>query len=361
VSDGSLLFLLHMLNKMKPVRNGAGASGEAEGGTRLAIVFSGSPLFAGSAGGGESEIRRWIIENDWLEGIVALPDQMFYNTGISTYFWVLTNCKRPERRGKTALVDARDAFAKMRKSLGNKRNYLPDESIDEVTRLYAEAIERADDDPRVKVFDNESFGYQRITVERPLRRRWELSQDALMSLAHHKQWAAWLVPPKKHSDPLAFTQQAEADQKRLLDVLHGLIGQSHETEAAFRKSLSGALETARLTLPDKLFKVVVAEAAVPDPDAPVLTDRKGGALPDPDLRDQENVPLGENANEYLEREVRPYARDAWIDHTKTKIGYEIPFAPHFYVYEPPRPLAEIDAELAETEGQIRELLGDLTV
>jgi type I restriction enzyme M protein len=359
VSDGSLLFLLHMISKMKPVKEDPSTPNVIEGGSRLAIVFSGSPLFAGAAGGGESEIRRWIIENDWLEGIVALPDQMFYNTGISTYFWVLTNRKRPERDGKIALIDARQAFAKMSKSLGNKRNYIPDDAIAEATRLYADAIELDGKDPRVKVFPSEAFGYQRITVERPLRRRWELTDEVVARLPHHKQWAAWLMPPRKHPDPVAFTHQAEADQERLLDVLRGLLGQVHATESAFKTALVKAADAAGIAAPGKLVTAIIAEAAVPDPDTPIITDRKGGALPDPDLRDQENVPLGEDVEEYLKREVLPYAPDAWIDHSKTKIGYEIPFMRHFYVYEPPRPVAEIDAELQATESRIRELLEGL--
>jgi len=303
-----------MISKMKPFKDDPNTPDVIEGGTRLAIVFSGSPLFAGAAGGSESEIRRWIIENDWLEGIIALPDQMFYNTGISTYFWVLTNRKRPERRGKVALIDARQAYAKMRKSLGNKRNYIPDDAIAEVTRLYAEALGLHGNDPRVKVFPNETFGYQRITVECPLRRRWELSEEAVADLPHHKHWATWLIPSKNHPDPVAYTHQAEADQERLLDVLRELVGQSYAAEAAFTTGLRKAVGAADISVPAKVAKMIVAEAAVPDPEAPVITDRMRNPLPDPDLRDQENVPLGEDVEDYLKREVLPYAPDAWIDH-----------------------------------------------
>ncbi len=365
VSDGSLLFLQHMLSKMKPVTAGGG-------GTRLAIVFSGSPLFAGAAGGGESEIRRWILENDWLEGIVALPDQLFYNTGISTYFWVLSNRKAPERRGKVALVDARESFAKMRKSLGDKRKYVPDEAMAEITRLYDEALHAPD--KRVKVFDREAFGFQRITVERPLRRVWQLSADAVDELAHTRAWTAWAVPPRGTEDPVAWLHGIEQDQAALVTALSALTGEpALPTEKDFVRRLAEVVRG--LAVPDKVHKAVVAAAAVPDEQAPVITDRRGEALPDPDLRDQENVPLPTgwfslgpeerekamrvSAETHLEAEIRPYAPDAWVDHAKVKVGVEIPFTRHFYEYVPPRPLADIDAELLATGERLRELLAGL--
>jgi type I restriction enzyme M protein len=365
VSDGSLLFLQHMLSKMKPATADSG-------GTRLAIVFSGSPLFAGAAGGGESEIRRWILENDWLEGIVALPDQLFYNTGISTYFWVLSNRKAPERRGKVALVDARESFAKMRKSLGDKRKYVPDDAIAEITRLYDEALQA--DDKWVKVFDREAFGFQRITVERPLRRIWQLTDEAVDELEHSKAWTAWAVPPKSVEDPVAYVHDVEQAQAALSDVLKGMMALAPSaTEKDFVRRLDEALTD--LHVPSKLHKAVVAAAAVPSEDAPVITDRRRQPLPDPDLRDQENVPLPEGwfslgdeerakalreaAEAHLHAEIRPYAADAWVDHDRTKVGVEIPFTRHFHEYVPPRRLAEIDAELLATEARLRNLLAGL--
>jgi len=330
VSDGSFLFLQHMLAHMKPVT-------PSGGGSRLAIVFSGSPLFSGAAESGESNIRRWIIENDWLEAIVALPDQLFYNTGISTYFWVLTNRKCPERRGKVALVDARDAATKMRKSLGNKRNFLTDDTIDELTRLYADAPDS--DDPRVKIMPNEAFGFQRITVEQPLRRSWRVTEEILVALGETALWAKLGI-----------------DQTPLEICAH-LPAREFATESALVSGLAGSHASESLT--SRVIKELVKLAAAPDPDAPVITDRKGNPLPDPDLRDYENVPLGEDPEVYLKREVHPYAPEAWIDHTRTKIGYEIPFTRHFYVYSPPRPVAELDKEIAEREERIRELLGGL--
>ena len=340
INDGSLLFLQHMISKMKPV---------SEGGSRLAIVFNGSPLFTGAAGSGESEIRRWILENDWLEGIVALPDQLFYNTGISTYFWILSNRKRPELSGKVVLLDARDQWIKMRKSLGDKRKEISPEQITQITQWYADALELAlapdgDGPARVKVFPTTAFGYQRITVERPLRLRFEVSDDAVAAIRASKPFRA-LAP-----DYAA----------RLVTALDSLRDADGATRAAFERSLTTALKAHDVAPGAPLLKVIWASVSVPDPDGELQTDRKGYPLPDPDLRDNENVPLGEDVDEYLEHEVLPHVPDAWIDHTKTKIGYEIPFTRHFYVYTPPRPLVEIDAQLKALEAEIQRLLGEVT-
>lgn len=340
INDGSLLFLQHMLSKMRPV---------AEGGSRLAIVFNGSPLFTGAAGSGESEIRRWILENDWLEGIVALPDQLFYNTGISTYFWILSNRKRTEHKGKVVLLDARDQWVKMRKSLGDKRKEISAEQIDQVTRWYADALEIAADPgaeatSRVKVFPTAAFGYQRITVERPLRLRFEVTDDAIATLRTAKPFRAL---------------KAE-EQARLIDAVESLRGAGGATKTGFSGALIAALRGHGVAAGAPLLKALWAAISVPDPEGELQTDRKGNLEPDPDLRDNENVPLGEDAGEYMTREVLPHVPDAWIDHTKTKIGYEIPFTRHFYVYTPPRPLAEIDAELKALEAEIQRFLREVT-
>ena len=343
INDGSFLFLQHMVSKMKPV---------ADGGSRLAIVFNGSPLFTGGAGSGESEIRRWIIENDWLEAVVALPDQLFYNTGISTYFWIVTNRKAPERRGKVQLVDARDMWVKMRKSLGEKRKEISPEQIAEVTRRYGEFA----DGERCKIFPNEAFGFMRITVERPLRLRWEVAEDAVERLAEDKAWA----------------KLSEAEQADLVERLTGLVG----TSTTDRKVLAAKLGE----VPKAIDKALWNALAVQDPDAPVIPKRKGEPEPDADLRDNENVPLPDMAvrwaedpterlasveyravvEEYMKTEVLPHVSDAWVDHDKTKVGYEIPLTRHFYRYVPPRPLAEIDAEIKALETEIQNLLGEVT-
>jgi type I restriction enzyme M protein len=365
INDGSFLFLQHMISKMK--------TPEA-GGSRVAIVFNGSPLFTGAAGSGESEIRRWIIENDWLEAVVALPDQLFYNTGISTYFWIVTNRKRPERRGKVQLVDARPSFTKMRKSLGEKRKQISDAQVAEIVRTYAgfSAADDGDGDDdnapvRSKVFDNEDFGFLRITVERPLRRRWEVTDDGVAFLRAAKPFA-------KLDD--------DVEAAIIGDLGHHL--GSHDDDEAIRDLAKTAMRRAGVK-GKPLENAIVDAFAITDPDASITPDAKGNVLPDPDpdLRDNENVPLSREsagrlryepdaterlatkafvdlAEDYADAEVRPYVPDAWIDHTKTKLGYEIPLTRHFYTYTPPRPLAEIDAEIKQLEKEIQDLLAEVT-
>lgn len=348
INDGSLLFLQHMLSKMKPVDINGG------GGSRIAIVFNGSPLFTGAAESGESNIRRWILENDWLEAVVALPDQLFYNTGISTYFWILTNRKDADHKGKVVLLDARDQWQKMRKSLGDKRKELGDgtngrpDHIADITRLYAEAVQVAKDPEhplhgKVKIFANEDFGYQRITVERPLKLRFEVTEETLAALAEAK--------------PVARLERSE----EFVAAVRTLLGSSWTTKSEAFIAFKDAVVAAGLTWPSgaPFAKAVRETIGVRDPEGEVQKV-KGEPEPDGDLRDYENVPLGEDVEEYLKREVLPHAADAWIDHTKTKIGYEIPFTRHFYVYKPPRPLAEIDAELKSLEAEIQALLGEVT-
>ncbi len=346
INDGSFLFLQHMISKMKP---------REAGGSRIAIVFNGSPLFTGAAESGESRIRQWIIENDWLEAIVALPDQLFYNTGISTYFWIVTNRKQPDHEGKVVLLDARDYWQKMRKSLGDKRKEIGDgqdgrpDHIGEITRLYGDALEVAADPAhplhgKVKVFRNQDFGYRRITVERPLKLRFELTEETLAALEAAKQ--------------VQKLDYAAA----LVDAVRPLLGSSWPTKAEMLNALMGAVVDAGLQWPPgAAFAKAVRDAiGVRDPEGETQYVRKGVIEPDTDLRDYENVPLDQDVEDYLKREVLPHVPDAWIDHTKTKIGYEIPFTRHFYVYKPPRPLAEIDAELKALEAEIQTLLSEVT-
>jgi type I restriction enzyme M protein len=341
ISDGSLLFLQHMISKMKPV------TPDGKGGSRIAIVFNGSPLFSGAAESGESRIRQWILERDWLEGIVALPDQLFYNTGISTYFWILTNRKSNGHRGKVVLLDARDQFAKMRKSLGDKRKLMEPAQIKTITQLYAEALDAAQnpDHPmhaKVKVFANEDFGYRRITVERPLKLRFEVTEETLTELAASK--------------PIQKVTNAEA----LANALKPLTGQSWPTKREAWDILRKTMAEAGVPWPTgaPFQKAVRDIIGVRDPEGE-LQLIKGSPEPDPELRDFENVPLDQDVEGYLQREVLPHVPDAWIDHEKTKIGYEISVTRYFYVYEPPRPLAEIDAELKALESEIQFLLGEV--
>lgn len=262
VSDGSMLFLLHLLSKMRPA---------AEGGSRFGIVLNGSPLFTGGAGSGESEIRRYVLENDLLEAIVGLPTDMFYNTGISTYIWIISNRKPAARKGKVQLIDASAWWQKMRKSLGSKRKELGDAHIERITQLFGQFVEAEEDGkPVSRIFRNEAFGYTTVTVERPLK--------------------------DEHGQPVL-----------------GLKGK-----------------------------------------------QKGKPQPDSALRDTENVPLSDDVQAYFQREVLPHAPDAWIDPEKTKVGYEIPFNRHFYVFKPPRPLAEIDADLKQTTDRILAMIKGLS-
>ncbi len=352
INDGSFLFLQHMLSKMKPVE---------QGGSRLAIVFNGSPLFTGAAGSGESEIRRWILENDWLEGIVALPEQLFYNTGISTYFWVLSNRKGPERKGKVALVDAREMYLKMRKSLGNKRREITTEQIDTMTNLYADALALgAEGHAQVKVFNTTDFGFNRLTVERPLRLRFEVSEDTLAAFTESKAYRALGLSAKGAGDAIEALHEAEHRQEALLVVLRSLLGSSSTSRKDFAALLNKAFVTAGVTRDTKVDKATWDAISIPDPEGELQTDRKGNPLADSDLRDNEYVPLSENITDYIQREVFPHVPDAWVDEDKTKIGYEIPLTRHFYVYAPPRPLSEIDSEIKQLEAEIQSLLGEVT-
>jgi len=349
INDGSFLFLQHMIAKMKAPK---------EGGSRIAIVFNGSPLFTGAAGSGESEIRRWIIESDWLDAIVALPDQLFYNTGISTYIWIVDNAKAPERRGQVQLIDARSCFRKMRRSLGEKRQEIAPDQIAEITRIYS-AFEP--DGEHSKVFANEAFGFRRITVERPLRLRYEVSAEAIEALRVSKAFIKLAEPAKNARDPEAALAAGERLQAAIVEGLSDLIGESSTDRAEFESALRAtALGSANGKVPAPVVRAVWETCSIRDPDAPVVTDAKGRPVADPELRDQENVPLDEDVAEYMTREVLPHVPDAWVDESKTKIGYEIPLTRHFYRYVPPRPLEEIDAEIRELETEIVELLGEVT-
>ncbi len=332
VSDGSLLFLQHLIAKMKPE------------GARIGIILNGSPLFTGGAGSGESEIRRYILEHDLLDTLVALPTDMFYNTGIATYIWVLSNHKPVERKGKVLLINASDMHSPMRKSLGSKRKQLSDEAIEQIVRLAS----RFEASPIAKIFPTTAFGYRRITVERPLKLAF-YPQDAerLASLTADKGWA-------KLDNEL---------QQAILAALPTLPEQLLCREQ-FKKQLTKALGTVKLPAP--AFKLLVSTFGEQCDEAQVCKS-KGEVEASSDLRDYENVPLGEDIHEYLKREVLPHVPDAWIDTSKTDpldgqvgiVGYEIPFNRHFYQYQPPRDLAAIDADLDAVAKEIMQLLAQV--
>jgi type I restriction enzyme M protein len=331
ISDGSLLFLMHLLSKMRR---------PSEGGGRIGIVLNGSPLFTGGAGSGESEIRKWVIENDWLEAIVALPTDMFYNTGISTYVWILTNHKHPERQGKVQLVNGTEFFQKMRKSLGAKRKELGEADIERIVKLYGDF----EPNELTKVFDNDDFGYRTITVERPLRLNFAVSPERLAGL-----------------DAVTALTKLGKDLPKLKAALATLdAGKVWKFREPFQKALRKALDAGGLSLTPPQGKALLQALSERDEDAEICTDSKGNPEPDADLRDTENVALKDDVQVYFEREVMPHVPDAWIDHEKTKVGYEIPFTRHFYKYVPPRPLEEIDTELKTLAGEIMALLAEVT-
>ncbi|MDH1305354.1 type I restriction-modification system subunit M [Pseudomonas fulva] len=324
VGDGSLLFLMHLLSKRKPLELG---------GSRIGIVLSGSPLFNGGAGSGESEIRRWILENDWLEAIIALPNDLFYNTGIGTYIWVLSNHKDALRKGRVQLIDASAMHAPMRKSLGSKRKYLSDEQIAEIAKLH-EALKEG---PTSKIFANTDLGYRRITVERPLRLRFSATPDKLATYQN-----------TKGADQIEAFAGVQGEFDSLAAFLQA---------AGIKKLGKGALKAALACFGER------------DANAQPVLDDKGNLQADSDLREFENVPLSQSIDDYFAREVLPHVPDAWIDTGKTDakdgqvgiVGYEINFNRYFYVYQPPRPLVEIDADLKAVEAEIAALLGEVTV
>ncbi|MCZ7662522.1 MAG: type I restriction-modification system subunit M [Thermoleophilia bacterium] len=350
INDGSLLFLLHMISKRKETK---------EGGTRLGIVFNGSPLFTGSAGSGESEIRRWIIENDWLEGVVALPDQLFYNTGIYTYLWIVTNRKAEQRRGKVQLVNAAGFFKKMRRSLGNKRHEICEPQRDEITRLYGEFKEGE----FVRIFANEDFGFRRITVERPLRLNFAATAERLAALEADSAFQA-LAVSKKRKDKKAAEAEIAAGRKQRQAILEALKPLASEglvkNREAFTEKVKAAFKEAGVKVPASLFGKILLAPAERDQTADVCMDSKGNVEPDPTLRDYENVPLKEDVGAYMKREVLPHIPDAWVDESKTKVGYEIGLNRYFYKYTPPRPLAEIEGELRQIEREIADMLAEVT-
>ena len=347
INDGSFLFLQHMIAKMKPA---------SEGGSRIAIVFNGSPLFTGDAGSGESEIRRWILENDWLEAIVALPDQLFFNTGIFTYVWIVTNRKAKKRRGKVQLINAGDLFRKMRKSLGNKRNELADEHIAEICQVYGDFEESK----RSKIFKNEDFGYAKITVERPLKLSFQASPERIERLREESAFANLAKSKKKGADGAAEIEAGKRQQEAILAALGTLAPKRvYTSRKLFEEEVEAFVKRFAGKVGAPVMKAILSALAERDETAEVCTDKNGEPEPDAELRDTENVPLTEKITDYVKREVLPHVPDAWVDESKTKIGYEIPFTRHFYEYKPLRPLSEIEAEIRKLESEIQGMLGEV--
>ncbi len=345
ISDGQLLFLQHMISKMRT----------DEVGSRIGIVMNGSPLFTGGAGSGESEIRRWMLENDWIEAIVALPTDLFYNTGIQTYVWLLTNRKERERRGKVQLIDASGErfWEPMRKNLGSKRREIRDDGRDTITHIFHEMANGGGPWSEVsRIFDASDFGYREIRVERPLRLNFQSSPERIARLK--------LAKPFLKLDP--------ADQDDLLNVItNRLPATLFKERPAFEAALTKALKGAGVKVGAPIRKAILSALSERDETAAVCLDGDGRPEPDPELRDHELVPLKEDWKDYVAREVTPFVPDAWVDETHRddadkgvgRVGYEINFNRYFYRYVAPRPLVEIDAELKTLETDIANLLKEV--
>ncbi|QDZ91181.1 type I restriction-modification system subunit M [Shewanella decolorationis] len=341
VSDGSLLFLMHLISKMKPVTD------KSEG-SRIGIILNGSPLFTGGAGSGESEIRRYILERDLLDALIALPTDMFYNTGIATYIWVLSNHKPAERKGKVLLINASDMHSSMRKSLGSKRKFLDDDAISTIVDLYS----RYEQSPIAKIFNTTDFGYRRITVERPLKLAlYPHDVERLKSLQQQNAWA-----------------KLDAElQQGILSALAAMPLDKYLSRDGFKKAFSKVFASVSTSkLPATVLKLIFSNLGEQD-DTAEICQTKGEPEPATELRDNENVPLNEDIDVYFSREVLPHVPDAWIDTSKTDpldgqvgiVGYEIPFNRHFYQYQPPRSLEEIDADLDAVAKDIMQLLAEV--
>lgn len=331
ISDGQMLFLQHLVAKMRPAR-----TGDAHSGGRAAIVLNGSPLFTGAAESGESNIRRHLIESDLVDAIIALPTNMFFNTGIATYVWVLDNAKPPARTGKIQLIDGSGFWTKLRKNLGAKNRELGDADRDAIVALYRDFAEGE----HCKIVEPDDLGFWEITVERPLRLRFDVDAARL----------------DEYLDAKPIAKLPAADRDALRAALAGMAGREFADRPAFLKALKAATKAAGVTLAAPVVKAVWQAVGERDDDAAACTDRKGNPEPDTSLRDTELVPFRDEIPAYFEREVLPYVPDAWIDHDKTKVGYEIPFTRLFYTYVPPRPLEEIDAELHQLAREIIDLL-----
>ena len=350
VSDGSLLFLQNMISKMY----------DDEEGSRIAIIFNGSPLFTGDAGSGESNIRKWIIEEDLLEGIIALPTDMFYNTGIATYIWVLTNKKEEKRKGKIQLVNASEYYQLMRKSLGNKRKEITPEQIKEITNLYS-SFEESENS---KIFDNEDFGYRKITVERPLKLSFKVNEEAIENVKNTTQFINLAVSKKKDLEVKEIEEnEGTQKQEKLIKLLESFDNTlEYMDRDKFIKDLKAKSKEFDIALPAGLIKAIVNAIGVRNEDAEVCKDSKGNIESDSSLKDTESISLKDDVYEYFKKEVKPHVNDAYIDESSiNNIGYEIPFTRHFYKYEELRSFADIMKEVESLESEIaleiRKVLG----
>jgi len=340
INDGQLLFLQHMISKMKPKEK-----------SRIAVITNGSPLFTGDAGQGESDIRKWMIENDLVEAIIALPNQLFYNTGINTYIWVLTNEKPTERVGKIQLINSIEFFKKMRRSLGYKRNYLGEGDIKEILKQYDSFKE----DEFCKIFDNTEFGYTKVIVERPLQLNYQVNEERLENLYSIKAFSK--LSESKEEDPerkLKEEEEGKKKQEKIINSLKKIGDKLYKNWEEFEKKVKEI--TKGLDLTPVFIKNIILALSEHDETAEYVLDKKGNKLPDSNLRDSEKIPLKEDIEEYFEKEVKPYYADAWMDRKKDKIGYEINFTKYFYKYVPPRKLGDIEKDIDKVTKEIAELV-----
>jgi type I restriction enzyme M protein len=369
ISDGQLLFLLHML---------AHAREPKEGGSRIAIIMNGSPLFTGDAGSGESEIRRYILEHDLLEALIALPEQLFYNTGIATYVWVVTNRKARPRKGRVQLIDATSFWVPMRKSLGDKRREIPRERAQDILKLLAD-FKDGDTRPVTKdgkteevvvskVFPNTHLGFRKITVERPLRLSFQASPDRIARLEEEKGFLGLALSKKRGAAGETEKAQGRALQEQIREFLRALPGTVYKDRNEFERVLDSAGKKAGLRISGPARKAILSALSERDETAEICRDKDGQPEPDPELRDNESVPLAESVEAFFDREVKPHVPDAWIDTSKVdekdgkvgQVGYEINFNRYFYRYSPPRPLEEIEAEIRTIERDIVRMLAEVT-
>ena len=369
ISDGQLLFLLHML---------AHAKGPRDGGSRIAIIMNGSPLFTGDAGSGESEIRRFILEHDLLEALIALPEQLFYNTGIATYIWVVTNRKAPPAAGKVQLIDATAFWTPMRKSLGDKRRETPRERAQDIVQILADF---EDGDTRTvtrdgvkeeavvsKIFPTTHFGFRKITVERPLRLNFQATPERLKRLEHERAFLVLAQSKKKNAAGSKEDAAGREHQEAIRALLRTLPPTLYKDRREFETALEATARTAGVKMATPVIRAILVALSERDETAAICCDPTGAPEPDPELRDTESVPLAEPVEAFFEREVKPHVPDAWIDTFRRDdkdgqvgiVGYEINFNRYFYRYTPPRPLEEIEADIKALEKDIVRMLAEVT-
>jgi len=381
ISDGQLLLLLRMLAHAKEPK---------EGGSCIAIIMNGSPLFTGDAGSGESEIRRFILEHDLLEALIALPEQLLYNTGIATYVWVVTNRKAPARKGRVQLIDATSFWVPMRKSLGDKHREIPQERSQDILQLLASfkdgetrrvAKDGKDGDVVVsRIFPTTHFGFRKITVERPLRLNFQAAPERIARLEEGKGFQSLAQSKKKGATGAKEQAEGRALQEAVRKLLRGLPGTLVKDRDEFERALDAAARKAGVKFPTSVRKAILSALSERDETAAICRDAGGSPEPDSELRDTESVPLPAGADPadgngvpksvraFFDREVKPHVPDAWIDTAKCDprdgrvglIGYEINFNRYFYRYVPPRPLEEIEADSQEIEGDIVRMLAEVT-